>query len=268
MKKDITLVAIDFLTHDLTKLALEKTISVVDPKEVVVVSDRNILLGSTWVPAKPVSGMEEYATLMLKWTWPLIDTSHALYVQWDGMATNADLWTDEFLKYDYIGAPWPWKEEGVNVGNGGFSLRSHKLLHVCGFDSAIQLTAQEPIAEDNIIGQHNRAYLEHKYGIKYAPTALAEQFSFELGESRDSFGFHGIWNMPARLTSDEFAKVMPHLNFERWNIHKWHHFIVALANAGHEEHLQTAMTNLEQYSPDLIEPLNQWLESEGFKIVL
>jgi hypothetical protein len=268
MKKDITVVAIDFLTHDLTRLALEKTIGVVDPKEVVVISDRNILPGAAWVPAKPVSGMEEYAQLMLKWTWPLIDTAHALYVQWDGMATRADLWTDDFLQYDYIGAPWPWKEEGRNVGNSGFSLRSHKLLKICGFDTAIQLTRQEPVAEDNIIGQHNRAYLEHKYGIKFAPTEVAKQFSFELGDYRESFGFHGLWNMVANLSKTEFDQVMPHLYFKGWNIHKWHHFIVALAAKGYDDHLETAANKLLEYSPDLVGPLNGLLEQHGFKVIL
>jgi len=266
MKKDITLVAIDFKYHELTRQGLERTIAAVDPKEVVVVSDKNIMPGSTWVPAKPVSGMEEYANLMLKWTWPLIDTEHALYVQWDGMATRPDLWDDEFLKYDYIGAPWPWKEEGFNVGNGGFSLRSRKLLRTCGFDSAIQLTKQEPVAEDNIIGQHNRAYLEFKYGIKFAPTDVAKRFSFELGDYRESFGFHGLWNMPINLSQEDFDQVMPLIDFANWNIYKWNHFIVALANKGYNDHLQTAVEQLEQNSPSLIAPLNSVLQQYGLEV--
>jgi hypothetical protein len=266
MKKDITLVAIDFKYHELTRQGLERSIAAVDPKEVVVISDKNILAGSTWIPAKPVTGMEEYAQLMLKWTWPLIDTEHALYVQWDGMATRPDLWDDEFLKYDYIGAPWPWQEEGRNVGNGGFSLRSRKLLRICGFDSAIQLTKQEPVAEDNIIGQHNRAYLEFKYGIKFAPTDVAKRFSFELGDYRESFGFHGLWNMPINLSQEDFDQVMPLIDFANWNVYKWNHFIVALANKGYNDHLQTAVEQLEQNSPTLIAPLNSVLKQYGFEI--
>jgi len=203
---------------------------------------------------------------MLKWTWPLIDTEHALYVQWDGMATRPDLWDDEFLKYDYIGAPWPWKEEGFNVGNGGFSLRSRKLLRTCGFDSAIQLTKQEPVAEDNSIGQHNRAYLEFKYGIKFAPTDVAKRFSFELGDYRESFGFHGLWNMPINLSQEDFDQVMPLIDFANWNIYKWNHFIVALANKGYNDHLQTAVEQLEQNSPSLIAPLNSVLQQYGLEV--
>ena len=32
---------------------------------------------------------------------------------------------------DYIGAPWPHFRDGHNVGNGGFSLRSRRLLEAC-----------------------------------------------------------------------------------------------------------------------------------------
>ena len=44
----------------------------------------------------------------------------------------------DFLKWDYIGAPWPLSYEAfvdpfgrhIRVGNGGFSLRSRKFLEV------------------------------------------------------------------------------------------------------------------------------------------
>ena len=74
-----------------------------------------------------------------------IDSDFVLIIQDDGHIVNPHLWDNEFLNYDYIGAPWPnnkkWKnrfskyDEKVssniirnfnlnNIGNGGFSLRS------------------------------------------------------------------------------------------------------------------------------------------------
>jgi hypothetical protein len=41
---------------------------------------------------------------------------------------NPAAWDPEFLDWDYIGAKWFWAEAGKRVGNGGFSLRSYKLL--------------------------------------------------------------------------------------------------------------------------------------------
>src|ERR1700687_3454326 len=37
-------------------------------------------------------------------------------------------WREEFLGCDYIGAQWFWHDDAMRVGNGGFSLRSRKLL--------------------------------------------------------------------------------------------------------------------------------------------
>jgi erythromycin esterase-like protein len=44
MKKDITLVAIDFKYHELTRQGIERSIATVDPKEVIVVSDKTSCL--------------------------------------------------------------------------------------------------------------------------------------------------------------------------------------------------------------------------------
>jgi hypothetical protein len=35
------------------------------------------------------------------------DTEFAILVHEDGFIVNPECWSDEFLKYDYIGAPWP-----------------------------------------------------------------------------------------------------------------------------------------------------------------
>ena len=60
-----------------------------------------------------------------------IDTDYCIGVQWDSSIINADLWEDGFLKFDYIGAPWPNVPQYVNrVGNGGFSLRSKRFLKI------------------------------------------------------------------------------------------------------------------------------------------
>lgn len=113
-----------------------------------------------------------------------------LVIQWDGYPCNLEAWTDEFLKYDYIGAVWPWTAE--KVGNGGFSLRSRKLL-----DSLRAMdTAQcMHLPEDYVICIHLRSVLETQFGIQFAPPQLADQFSIELNSSSQwlgkSFGFHG-----------------------------------------------------------------------------
>ena len=58
----------------------------------------------------------------------VIKEEYVLIIQSDGYAVNPESWDDKFLDYDYIGAVWTWHPEGVQVGNGGFCIRSRKLL--------------------------------------------------------------------------------------------------------------------------------------------
>lgn len=251
--KDVTVVAIDFKWHELTRRAIEITLRNFDPKEVVVISDREFMSGVRTVIQQPVANMAEYANLMLKGVAEFVDTKHALYVQWDGIAHNPKMWTDEFLQYDYIGAPWPWQTEGKNIGNGGFSLRSKRLLDICASDPQIALTESEPIAEDNIIGQHNREYLE-KQGLLFPSTDLAKQFSYELGDMRNSFGFHGLWNLVNYLSDEDLDFFMERLDYNGWNIYKWNHFMQALVARG-SYHLPTALAQLEQKAPHFLQAI-------------
>lgn len=79
---------------------------------------------------------------MIKELNKYIETSYVLIIQYDGFILNPDAWTDEFLEYDYIGAPW-WYTDDCNVGNGGFSLRSKKLLEILANDDSILETHPE-----------------------------------------------------------------------------------------------------------------------------
>ncbi len=131
---------------------------------------------------------EAYSKFILKELHKYIDTKYVLIVQHDGFVRNPEAWSNEFLDYDYIGATW-WYKDGKNVGNGGFSLRSKKLLELC---ANLPTNATHP--EDHVICRDMRPYLESK-GIKFAPDSLANQFSFEgynqPGTYTNQFGFHG-----------------------------------------------------------------------------
>lgn len=112
---------------------------------------------------------------------------YVMIVQDDGYIVNPDLWDDEYLNYDYIGAPWPtedsWVKQQSNtvqkyviknrIGNGGFSLRSKKFLE---FSKQFQST--EGFGEDFYLCcyKYDEAI---SYGIKFAPFDLAVKFSYE-----------------------------------------------------------------------------------------
>ena len=81
------------------------------------------------------------------------------------------------------------------VGNGGFSLRSRKLVEVT---SKINFNSLKfPIKSEDLIICHYLYREMIKNGIRFAPPKLAAQFSIEspgnlYGQDVDSvFGFHG-----------------------------------------------------------------------------
>ena len=258
MASDITLVAIDFRTHSLTEFALNQTADLVNPHEILVISDKEIIGGARHIFREPTKNMTEYATIMLKDIAPYIYTQHAMFVQWDGMAQDATKWTDDFLKFDYIGAPWPTKPEGLNVGNGGFSLRSKKLLDICHTDSRITLDSVTPIAEDELIGFRYRYYMEQN-GIKYAPTKLAEQFSFETGQQRSSFGFHGIWNVFHTCPMETIEFYLDNIDFHGWNIYRWQHVMDSLLFRGRVDLYEIVLGKLVVHHPEMLEKLSRFV---------
>ena len=48
----------------------------------------------------------EYNIFVVKELPKHIESDYALVMNHDGYIVNTDAWTDDFLKYDYIGAPW------------------------------------------------------------------------------------------------------------------------------------------------------------------
>ena len=110
--------------------------------------------------------------------------SHMLFVESDSAIAKPDAWTNSFLEYDYIGAPWL---DGVQ-GNGGFVLYSYRLLEAL---EALNIPATETACHpsDMKICRVYRRYFENQ-GIKFAPLKVAQRFSSEQGPYTDSFGVH------------------------------------------------------------------------------
>ncbi len=130
-----------------------------------------------------------------------IDTDYCLLIHPDGYIIHPELWQDDWLTWDFIGAPWPLPVDSysyrtpsnrlIRVGNS-VSLRSKKL---------IDLVATRPMEfhygnnnEDGQICVWERDWLEAQ-GCKFAPLSVAKYFSRELDlpENADvdqPFAFH------------------------------------------------------------------------------
>lgn len=136
-------------------------------------------------PIRHIGSKEDYSTFVVKELYKHFETDFVLVIQWDGYVINPGAWTDEFLQYDYIGAPWHFRTD-FKVGNGGFSLRSKKLMTLLA--TSPEITRLHP--EDDTTAIIYRQFLIDR-GIKFAPLELARKFSTENEPYRASFGFHG-----------------------------------------------------------------------------
>jgi len=151
----------------------------------------------------PLASREAYSAFVLKTLCTHVDTAHVLLMQWDGFVVNPDAWRDEFLACDYLGAKWFWGDSTRRVGNGGFSLRSRKLLAALQ-DARIVLTG----AEDETICRIFRPLLEQEYGIVFGSEERADQFAFEAAYPIGKpFGFHGLYNFCRVLPQDALIEL-------------------------------------------------------------
>jgi hypothetical protein len=145
--------------------------------------------GIKFIKIPEIKSKLDYSRVILTGINQYINTDYVLVVQWDGFIVNGDSWDPSFLNYDYVGAPWPWLND--MVGNGGFSLRSKKLVSLC--DSFFKSQGVET-NEDVLICEKYRWFFEIN-GCEFAPSELAYKFSTESGDysTNNSFGFHD-WN--------------------------------------------------------------------------
>ncbi len=150
------------------------------------------------VPTPALRSINDYNRFMLRDLRQHVRTSHVLVMQWDGFVIAPNRWEARFLEWDYIGAPWYHGNSTGTVGNGGFSLRSRKLLDAL---AAMNHTDQEP--EDMAICVTLRPELESRFGIRFAPLDVAQRFACEYGPYRAAFGFHGMHNFAHLLSAND-----------------------------------------------------------------
>jgi len=149
-----------------------------------------------------ISSVTEYSLFILSNLSSYIKTDFCLITQWDGWIINPKLWNPEFLKYDYIGAIWPNYSEN-QVGNGGFSLRSKKLLNSTRDFINNKPNFTIPLVEDDYICRKYRIFFEQNYNIMFASKEVANKFSVERnGLPVNSFGFHGMYNFNFVIKED------------------------------------------------------------------
>lgn len=198
----VTLCAVTSINVNATLRALQACLEQVRFAECKLFTDAVVAVdhpGITVVPIARLDSSAAYSRFLLTELVDHVSTSHCLIVQWDGHVIDGGRWQKAFLDYDYIGASWPQFDDGHDVGNGGFSLRSKRLMDACRHPD---FAAGHP--EDVMIGRTNREWLEER-GMRFAPRDLADRFATERsGDLSASFGYHGVFNMPSAIGLEGF----------------------------------------------------------------
>lgn len=158
----------------------------------------------------PLGSLDAYSHFVFKKLVDWIETDFVLLVQWDGFVVEPAAWRDEFLGHDYVGARWRHFGDDMTVGNGGFSLRSRRLLQAVASD---RFAWVEGALEDVLLCRTYRPRLVAEHGIRYAPESVAQAFSYEYEHpEQPSFGFHGITNLWRHLDDEEVAALAGQLD--------------------------------------------------------
>jgi hypothetical protein len=205
---NVTVVAVDCVAHELTQMAIEDTLCEVEPAEVLLWSDR--FVGRHASRHCDCRSLDDVARVLWYEVPARVRTSHFLVVQWDGWVLDDARWDPKWLDVDYLGAPWPWHDDGLTVGNGGFSLRSTEFARWVAANAG----RYPPVAgenEDVSLCRRYRSALQRD-GFVWGSRAQAEAFSFEREEPHPTFGYHGAWNWPRVLSPERLAERLERAN--------------------------------------------------------
>lgn len=193
---EVTLVMIETREHELAALAVRDCMAKVQFGEVLIFTDKvESFRGDVKIIKVPDWDSKlGWCQFHMHGVAPYVRTSHTLGVQWDSWVTDVTQWTDEFLRYDYVGGPWNYKD-GMNVGDGGFELRSTVLLRYLRNNQARFPCTDTK--DDELVCRKYRNVLQDE-GFEWAPEGLARRFSAPVGRdlTKKMFGFHsldGFW---------------------------------------------------------------------------
>lgn len=203
---NVTLAAMTSVKIKQTIRALLYSMKGIDFGEVVLVSHRKPLFlpqEITYKNIKKLKTIDDFNYNMVYKMHNYIDTDFMLLVHYDGFVVNPGMWRDEFLKYDYIGSPFPpphietaYKDINGNicrVGNS-VSIRSKRLLEFPEKSNMPWLpSVHGDYNEDCFICCQNK-HLFEAAGMQIAPLELAKYFGHErmIPEVKDikPFVFH------------------------------------------------------------------------------
>lgn len=242
----VTLCCVDTRSPELALYAMRRCMQHLAFARCVLVSSAQArdldLDGIELVEIAPLRSIGAYSEFVIKRLADHVQTSHVLLIQWDGFVRDARMWSDDFLNFDYIGAPWTSGALANQVGNGGFTLRSRKLLKAL---QSVEYEAHNP--EDVCIAVTHRTRLELEHHIRFADAQTARRFACERGPWQPAFGFHAVFNLPHVLSRAELAQFAEALPVHLTASSDARHLIRDLIRQGELESAETLLRKRTQH---------------------
>lgn len=168
-------------------------------------SCRGIEFGAVKNVIYPCNSIDDWNKAIIYEMPKYVETEFAILIHPDGFIVNPEMWQDDFLNYDYIGAPWPLPspvdkvsyrdKDGIlrRVGNS-VSLRSKRLLDLPNQLNMPWQAFHGFYNEDGFICCNN-VHLYEFLNMKIAPIEVAKYFSHETMIPEVAgiipFAFHG-----------------------------------------------------------------------------
>ena len=159
--------------------------------------------------------------------WHLFKGEKILIYQEDSCIFKSNI--NDFINWDYIGAPWPKNQtdNSIGVGNGGFSLRTKK----CMIDVINKISIKDTIFNSSTLEYINNTGMSVgpedvyfslnmiTYNIgKVADRHSASKFSIESVYNSDSLGGHNFWlcnkNWEKKLYENIVIQFKPNYNIK------------------------------------------------------
>lgn len=192
----VTLVAMTSVNVKATIQAMEYSMRGIDFGDAVLITHKKPLglpKSIRYSHTSKLTNIDDFNYKMVYELGDHIKTDYALIVHADGFVVHPEMWRDEFLDYDYIGAPWPLPKEGdtttyrdiygniCRVGNSA-GIRSKRLMD---FPKKANVPWEGEYAygkmwfyEDGFICCKIRHLLEAE-GMRIAPLEVAKYYSHE-----------------------------------------------------------------------------------------
>jgi hypothetical protein len=193
---NVTLVAMSSVNINATIKAMKYSMRGIEFGDAVFITHKKPLLlpkSIRYSHTDKLANIDDFNYKMVYELGEHINTDFALIVHADGFVVHPEMWRDEFLDYDYIGAPWPLPPKGdtttyrdingniCRVGNSA-GIRSKRLMD---FPKKANIPWEGEYAygqmwyyEDGFICCKIRHLLE-KEGMRIAPIEVAKYYSHE-----------------------------------------------------------------------------------------